>query len=105
MVDGEVRADALVADAAFVARGSSVVGSVIGAGARVEEANVEGSVLLPGAVVRPGASVEGSIVGAGAVVGEDAVLSDLSVVGDGMKIEANAQLRGAKVPSSAPAGP
>ncbi len=105
VVEGQVRPSSLVADAAFVSRGSRVQGSVIGAGARVEEATVEGSVLLRGAVVRPGATVEGSIVGAGAVVGEDALLSHLSVVGDGTKVEANARLRGAKVPSSAPAGP
>ena len=100
VVEGQVRAPALVADAAFVARGSLVEGSVVGAGARVEDATIEGSVLLPGAVVHPGAVVEGSIVGAGAVIDVGAVVTGLSVVGDGLKVEANAHLDGSRVPSS-----
>lgn len=88
---------ALVGDAAFVARGSVVSRSVVGAGCRVERATVTDSVLLPGAVVRAGASVERSVVGPGAVVGEKASLSGLSVVGAGAQVRPGAVLEAARV--------
>ena len=97
VVDGEVLAHSLVGDAAFVAKGSRVRDSVVGAGARVEGARVVSSVLLPGAVVRAEALVERSVVGAGAVVGEGAEITGLSVVGDGAKVEAGSRLRDARV--------
>ncbi|MDQ3569562.1 MAG: NDP-sugar synthase [Actinomycetota bacterium] len=100
VVSGEVRPQSLIGDAAYVAKESQVEGSVVSAGARVEGARVVGSVLLPGAVTRAGAVVEGSIVGAGAVVGKGAEVTGLSVVGEGVELDSNARISGARVPSS-----
>ena len=100
VIHGTVAASSLVGDAAFVSRGSRVDRSVVGAGARVEEAKVVDSVLLPGAVVRPGALVEGSIVGAGAVVGKEAAVCRLSVIGDRRVVEAGTRMHGARLPES-----
>ncbi len=100
VVDGEVLPHSLVGDAAYVAKGSHVSQSVVGAGARVEGARVVGSVLLPGSVARAGAVVEGSIVGAGAVVGEGAEVTALSVVGEGGKVDGGSRVRAARLPSS-----
>lgn len=97
VVDAPATPGSLVGDAAFVGRKADVRRSVVGAGARVEDATVAGSVILPGAVVHRGAMVEGSIVGAGAVVGEGATLCGLTVVGDGVRIEAGAHLDGERV--------
>lgn len=100
VVSGDVKPPSLVGDAAFVGKESYVEGSVVSAGARVEGARVVGSVLLPGAVARAGAVVEGSIVGASAVVGEGAQITGLSVLGEGVELEADARLVAARVPSS-----
>lgn len=100
VIDVAVGEGSLVGDAAYVGRGSSVHGSVVGAGCRVEGASVIGSVLLPGAVVRAGAVVEGSIVGPGAAVGEGARVTGLSVVGEGAAVGPGAVLDGARVPAS-----
>ena len=100
VVNGEVVPHSLIGDAAFVAKESQVAGSVVSAGARVEGARVVDSVLLPGAVARAGAVVEGSIVGAGAVVGKGAEVTGLSVVGEGVELDGDARLVGARVPGS-----
>jgi mannose-1-phosphate guanylyltransferase len=99
VIDVELQKGNLVGDAAFVGRGSTVSGSVIGAGARVEGATVTGSLLLPGAVVRAGAWVDGSIVGPGAVVGEGAEVTGLSVLGEGAKVGPRQAVTGARVPA------
>jgi mannose-1-phosphate guanylyltransferase len=100
VVHAAVGAGSLIGDAAYVGKGSSVHGSVIGAGCRVEGASVTGSVLLPGAVVRSGAVVDGSILGPGAVVGDGARVTGLSVVGEGVVVEPGARLDQVRVPSS-----
>jgi NDP-sugar pyrophosphorylase family protein len=100
VIDGEVRADSLIGDGAFVAAGASVVNSVVGAGARVDAgASLAGSVLLPGATVAAGATVDTSVVGAQAVVGEGAVVRELSVVGDGVILEVGARVDSDRVPA------
>jgi len=99
VVDAPATPGSLIGDAAFVGRHADVRASVIGAGARVEDATVTNSVILPGAVIHRGATVEGSIVGAGAVVGEGAVLTALTVVGDGVRVDADARLDGVRVPA------
>jgi mannose-1-phosphate guanylyltransferase len=102
VVDGTVGAPSLIGDAAYVAPNATVAASVIGAGSRVEHgAVVVGSVILPGALVGPNAKVEGSIIGEGAIVSEGATVRDLSVVGGGTTIEANAVLDGERVPAPA----
>lgn len=75
-----------------VARSVVGRGSVVGAGARLHEA-----VLLPGAVVEAGSVIERSMVGRGAHIGAGARLTGLTVVGDGVAVDAEAQLDGAKV--------
>lgn len=98
VLDAEVNHGSLVGDAAYVAKGSIVAGSVVGAGCRVEGATVSHSVLLPGAVVRSGAVVEGSIIGPGAVVGGGARVTGLSVLGEGVEVERDSVLDGARLP-------
>lgn len=100
VLDVGLPAGSLVGDAAFVGRGSTVSGSVVGSGCRVEDATVTGSVLLPGAVVRRGALIDGSIVGPGAVVGEGAEVVGLSVVGEGAHVARNRRLDGARLPAA-----
>lgn len=100
VVDAESTPGSLIGDAAFVGRKSDVRQSVIGAGARVEDARVTGSVLLPGAVVHRGAMVTHSILGAGAVVGPGATITGLAVVGDGVRIQAGVELDGVRTPAA-----
>ncbi|MEA2931290.1 MAG: mannose-phosphate guanylyltransferase [Actinomycetota bacterium] len=99
-VDGEVRGPALLGVDARVARGASVRNSVVGAGAGVDDgAVVEDSVLLPGAWVTAGATVRGSVVGPGAVIGERASVTDGSIVGASVKVDADTVLVGARFPA------
>ncbi|HUR17722.1 MAG TPA: NDP-sugar synthase [Acidimicrobiales bacterium] len=100
VVDADSTPGSLIGDAAFVGRKSEVRDSVIGAGARVEDALVSGSVVLPGAVVHRDAEVTGSILGAGAVVGRGAVVSGLAVVGDGVRVQAGVHLDGVRMPAA-----
>jgi mannose-1-phosphate guanylyltransferase len=90
--------------------------SVIGRGARVENATVSAAcvvgaaaivtdaVLLDGARVGSGARVDRSIVGAGAVVEERASVLDCSILGAGAHVAAGASLQGARVELSAATG-
>lgn len=100
VVDAGSTPGSLIGDAAFVGRKSEVRCSVVGAGARVEDAIVSGSVLLPGAVVHRGATVIDSILGAGAVVGRGATVTGLAVVGDAVRVEAGAHLDGVRMPAA-----
>jgi mannose-1-phosphate guanylyltransferase len=78
--------------------------SAIGEGCQVApDAVVEASVLLPGAVVEAGAVVRRSVLGAGAVVGAGASVTDLSVLGDGVRVAPGAALSGVRDPD--PDGP
>jgi mannose-1-phosphate guanylyltransferase len=71
----------------------------VGTGARIgPEAQVDDSVLHPGAVVEKGARVGRSIVGTGARIGPGATLSD-SVLGEGSSVPAGQTLEKARVPS------
>ena len=73
--------------------------SAIAPGVEVGDgAVVSDSVVLAGSIVCAGATVEWSIVGEGAVIGAGASVSELSVVGDGIEIPANATLVGERVP-------
>lgn len=92
---GSVHETAKVGDA-------RVARSVIGADAEIADgARVTESVILPGARVESGALVHRSIVGLSATVGAGAELDDLTIVGDGVIVEGNARLSGAKVPEAA----
>ncbi|MGK2949658.1 MAG: sugar phosphate nucleotidyltransferase [Acidimicrobiales bacterium] len=77
----------------------TVVGAVIGAGARVEEgAHVERSVVFPGAVIAEGAIVTDAIIGARAVVEPGATVVQGSVVGDDAVVPARATLADQQLP-------
>jgi mannose-1-phosphate guanylyltransferase len=74
-------------------------GTVVMPGASVaDEATVTDSVLLPDARIEPGACVRRSIVGPGALVGPRARVDDLTVLGDGARVEEGETLVGAKRP-------
>jgi mannose-1-phosphate guanylyltransferase len=82
--------------AARVAPSSAVVGSVIGARATVDsDAEVSGSVLLPGAHVGRGAAVTGSII-AGRV-GNGAVVANC-VIGSTYAVPAGAEIANVRLP-------
>ena len=99
VVEGTVEGACWLGDGVMVARGATVVGSVLGPRARVEEgASVTGSVLLDGATVRSGAVVDGSIVGPRAVVGEGAAVCGLSIVGAGATVAPGTRVDGERVP-------
>ncbi|HEY3810777.1 MAG TPA: NDP-sugar synthase [Acidimicrobiales bacterium] len=84
-----------------VADGASVDLSVLGAGVRVGDgAVVEASVCFDEVDIAPGAQVRASIIGRGARIERDAVISDLSVVGDGAVVPAGARLAGDRHPVS-----
>lgn len=76
----------------------------VGPSARIDaDAELDDSVLLPGAVVGAGAKVIRSILGPGADVGEDAIIVD-TVVGEGAHVPAGMALQDARVPAGAVAG-
>lgn len=94
----------LVCGAATVDPGATVTRSVLGDGCRVDEgATVTDAVLLPGAVVEKGATVRHSVIGTGAVVSEGSTVTDLSVLGDGVRTEPGDALVGVRLPD--PDGP
>ena len=74
-------------DGADVDRSVVGPGAVVAAGARVVD-----SVVMAGASIGEGAVVEGSLVGSGATVGRDARLLELTVVGHGGAVEAGERL-------------
>jgi mannose-1-phosphate guanylyltransferase len=91
---------------AAIADGATVDGdvehSVVGAGACIAAgARVVDSVVLPGARIGAGAVVTHSVVGHGAEIGEGAVVDGVSVIGDGIVVDAGARLQGALVPPPA----
>ena len=88
-----VAVDATVSPDAEVAHSVVESGCRVGAGAEVVD-----SALLPGATIGERAVVRGSIVGPGASVGDGAVVGDLSVLGDGVTVDANAKLVAERVP-------
>lgn len=89
-----------VADDAVVDRSAAVSKSVVAQRVSVAAgANVHGAVVLAGACIGVGATVEGSIVGPGADVGEGAIVTNLSVVGAGARVDPGLVLDGGRLPS------
>jgi mannose-1-phosphate guanylyltransferase len=73
--------------------------SVVMAGVRIgEHAIIRDSVVLPGARLDPRVLVDGSVIGPNARIGEGAVLSGMTVIGDGYQVRAAAHLDGARLP-------
>jgi mannose-1-phosphate guanylyltransferase len=80
-------------------RDASVISSVIGPDVSVGTgAVIHRSVLFPGVTVGAGAEIRSSIVGRDARIEARAVVTDLSVVGDGTVVPAGSRLSGARVP-------
>jgi mannose-1-phosphate guanylyltransferase len=96
-LDGQwVSADAVVDPAA------TVTSTVVGPGAIVDTgARVESSVLMGGVRIGPNAVIQESIVGTSAVIGEGATVEALTVIGDGVTVDAGRRLHAAKVPEAA----
>ncbi len=90
-----VSPDASIDPAARVERSVIMGGASVAAGAVVRDA-----VVSTGAVIRSEAVVDGSVVGPGAVVGDRAKVTGLTMIGDGMVVEAGAALDGVKFPES-----
>jgi mannose-1-phosphate guanylyltransferase len=101
LIDGR-RGDpeAAIAADAHLDAGALVEHSVVLAGARIEAgAKVRDSLVLPGAVIGAGADVRGSIIGPRATVGAGASVADLTVLGEGVAVEAGDELTGARLPA------
>lgn len=95
-------AEAAIAPTAKLDADATVEHSAILDGAVVESgATVRDSLVMAGAQVGAGAVVEGSIVGPGAVIAPGASLLDLTVTGEGARVDGAQQLIGARVPESA----
>ncbi len=107
-VDAGTPAAYLAANAVFaaapgpscrVSTSARVAGSVLGDDVHVADgATVEGSVLFDRVDVGHGAHVRASIVGTGARIGSGARVWDLTVVGDGASVPADALLTGERFP-------
>ena len=79
---------------------ATVERSVLGRGCRIlEGARVVDSVLHGGVTVGAGASVRRSIAGPAAVIGDGATLDELTVLGDGVHVDAGSSLTGALIPA------
>ncbi|GIT00891.1 MAG: hypothetical protein CM1200mP26_26030 [Acidimicrobiales bacterium] len=84
---------AIVAADAEVERSVLLPGASVASGARVCDA-----VLMEGAVVEAGATVRDSVLGPGARVGKRAVVTGLSIVGRAAVAPADAKLDGIRLP-------
>lgn len=89
LVEGEVRAPALIGPGCVIERGAVVGGrTVLGAGVMVGAgARVEGSALLDRVRVGPGSTVVSAIVSPGAVLGANCSIGAEAVIGAGVEIE------------------
>jgi mannose-1-phosphate guanylyltransferase len=100
--DGATMTASVLGEGVVAGQGARVTASVLADEVTVGEgAVVEQSVLFAGASVGPGAEVRSSIVGRGARVEADAVVTDLSVVGDDAVVPPGSRLSGARIPVSA----
>jgi len=101
LVNGVRAREVAVSPSAVVAADAEIVDSVVMQDVRIGAgATVEGSAVLPGARIGARARIVGSIVGPAAVIGDGAVLDELTVIGDGVSIDAGASLHGARVPEN-----
>lgn len=98
-IEGDIRQPVIIGEDVVIEPGAVVSRSVVGRGSRVSAgAVVEDSVLHGGVHVGVGARVRRSVVAVAAVIGDDAVVDDLSVIGDGVEVDAGATLSAALVP-------
>ncbi|HUB70341.1 MAG TPA: NDP-sugar synthase [Acidimicrobiales bacterium] len=81
--------------------GATVANSVVHEGVVIEDgAQVREAVVLEGGRVEAGAVVQRSVLGRNVVIGLGAVVSDLSVLGDGWIVAAGDVLSGARLPAA-----
>jgi mannose-1-phosphate guanylyltransferase len=92
-----------VHEQAHVDPGAYVTESIIGPGASVARgARVERALVMTGGRVGRDAVIRDSIIGAGAVVGDGAVIEGLSILGDGVSVEAGQAATGTLFPTPTP---
>ena len=102
-IDGDVVAPVVIGEGVVIEKGAVVQRSVLGDGCHVlAGARVVDSVLHGGVAVGIGATVQGSIAGPAAVIGDGATVTDLTVLGDGVHVDAGAVLAGVKEPDTEP---
>ena len=90
-----------VSETASIDETATVVGSIVGAGARIAAgAEVRGSMIQAGAIIGEGATVIDSIVGPQATVGAGSVLTAFTVIGDNENIANSSEHAGERVPAS-----
>lgn len=94
-VEPAVDARVTVSPSAVVDHSVVMTGVSIG-----DDAVIRDSVILPGARIDPRVLLDGSVIGAGARIGEGAVLSGMTVIGDGYEVRAGAHLDGARLPEN-----
>jgi UDP-3-O-[3-hydroxymyristoyl] glucosamine N-acyltransferase len=75
---------------------------VLGPGAHVEAAELDGAVLHARARVSHGSSVRNSVVGADSVLKPDVALGDETVIGAGITIMSGTRISGGRVPAEEP---
>ena len=103
LIDGTRARMAPVSSAAMVAADAEVDRSVLLPGASVASgARVCDAVLMEGAAVEAGATVRNSVLGPGARVGERAVVTGLSMIGRAAVAPADAKLNGTRLPNVPP---
>jgi mannose-1-phosphate guanylyltransferase len=92
----DIHPDATVSESAHVER------SIVGPKATIaDDATLTDAVVLAGATVETGARIHRSVVGPGATVHARAELLDLTVIGAGVDVDADARLTGERLPDDA----
>ncbi|MFW2382266.1 MAG: sugar phosphate nucleotidyltransferase [Acidimicrobiales bacterium] len=101
LVNGVRSEEPAIAADTIVHESAAVENSIVESGAIVDAgAVVSGSMIQRGARIGSDAQVIDSIVGPNALVGTGAKLSDLTVVGDSVTVEANSAHSSARLPAS-----
>jgi mannose-1-phosphate guanylyltransferase len=96
--DARIEGPALIGDAATVAAGARVAGSVVGRGGVIGAgARLLRSVVHTGATLANDAEAIDSVVGAGARLGPGAIVSNHTIMGAAATLEAGARASGARI--------
>ena len=96
--DARIEGPALIGDAATVAAGARVAGSVVGRGAVIGPgARLLRSVVHAEVTLATDAEAIDSVVGAGATLGAGAIVSDHTIMGAAATLDAGARASGARI--------
>lgn len=99
LIDGTRGDESAIDPSAEIDTSARVEHSVIGRDVVIGNgASVVGSVVMDGVTVGPGVRIHDSIIGHGSRIGPDSVISELTVIADGIDLPAHTELRGARVP-------